>query len=99
MLNQVLFIVKHLVALQTSIVIFLKVVIQIICSLIVWLMVAVRTDMMLVRISDMLLKSRDMIKMPIASPAKRVVMLGKDMLVERCLTAEIPLAWRAIARV
>lgn len=99
MLNQVLFIVKHLVALQTSIVIFLKVVIQIICSLIVWLMVAVRTDMMLVRISDMLLKSRDMIKMPIASPAKRVVMLGKDMLVQRRLTAEKPLAWRAIARV
>jgi hypothetical protein len=62
-------------------------------------MIAVCTNMMLVRIDDMLFKSSDMIKMPVASPAIRVVMFGEDVLIQGCLTAEVPFAWWTIARI
>ena len=99
MRNQILLIIKNLITLQTSIMKLLKMLIQILFSVIIRLPITMRTNMMLGRIGNMLLQAAHVRKMPVASPAVRVVMLCENVLVQRCIVTEIALAGTAVAAV
>jgi hypothetical protein len=99
MRNQILLIIKNLIARQTSIMEILKMLIQILFSIIIRLPITMRTDMMLGRVGNMLLQAAHMREMPVASPTVRVVMLCENVLVQRCIITKVALAGSAVAAV